>query len=61
MPSSVIERVNRLGKDQPELLLLTDRKGRLIGEANPIEVDGAEQPGQDKDLEDDAGLDNEGA
>ena len=61
MPSSVIARVNRLGKDQPELLLFTDRKGRLIGEADPTGVDGAEQPGQDEDLEDDVGLDDEGA
>ena len=61
MPSSVIERVNRLGRDQPELLLCTDRKGRLIGEAEPTGVDGAEQPGQDEDLQDDVGLDDEGA
>ena len=61
MPSSVIERVNRLGKDQPELLLFTDRKGRLIGEAEPTGVDGAEQPGQDEDLEDDVVLDDKGA
>ena len=50
MPSSAIARVNRLGKDQPKLLLFTDRKGRLIGEAEPTGVDGAEQPGQDEDL-----------
>ena len=29
--------------------------------AEPTGVDGAEQPGQDEDLEDDVGLDNEGA
>ena len=40
MPSSVIARVNRLGKDQPELLLFTDRKGRLIEKADPTGVDG---------------------
>ena len=57
MPSSVISRVNRLGKDQTELLLFTDRKGRLIGKAEPTGVDGEEQPGQDEDLEDDVGLD----
>ena len=57
----MIARVNRLGKDQPELLLFTDRKGRLIGEAEPTGVDGAEQPGQDEDLGDDVGLDDEGA
>ena len=61
MPLSVIERVNRIGKDQLELLLFTDRKGRLIGEANPTGVDVAEQPGQDEDLEDNVGLDDEGA
>ena len=61
MPSSVIARVNRLGKDQPELLVFTERKGRLIGEADPTRVDGAEQPGQDEDFEDDVGLDDEGA
>ena len=43
------------------MLLFTDRKGRLIGEAEPTGVDGVEQPGQDEDLEDDVGLDNEGA
>ena len=38
MTSSVIARVNRLGKDQPELLVFTDRKGRLIGKAEPTGV-----------------------
>ena len=61
MPSSVIEIVNRIGKDQPELLLFTDRKGRLIGVAEPTGVDGAEQPGQYEDSEDNVGLDDEGA
>ena len=61
MPSSVIERVNRLGKDQPELLLFTDRKGRLVGEAEPTGVGGAEQSVQDEELENDVGLDAEGA
>ena len=45
VPSYVIARVNRLGKDQPELLVLTDRKGRHIGKDEPIGVDGAEKPG----------------
>ena len=61
IPSSVIARFNRLGKDQPELLVFTDRKGRLIGEAEPTGVDGAEQPCQDEYLEDDVGLYDEGA
>ena len=50
MPSYVIARVNRLGKDQPELLIFTDKKGRLIGEAEPTGVDGAEQTSQDNKL-----------
>jgi hypothetical protein len=32
MPQTVIDRVNRLGKDQPEQFVFTDRKGRLIGD-----------------------------
>ena len=56
--SSVIARVNRLGKDQPEFLVFKDRKGRLIGEAKPTGVDVVDQPGQDEDLEDDVGLDD---
>ena len=43
------------------MLLFTDRKGRLIGEADTTGVDGAEQPGQDEYLEDNVGLDDEGA
>ena len=61
MPSSVIARVNRLGKDQPGFLVFTYRKGRHIGKDEPTGVDGAEKPGQDKYLDDDVGLDDEGA
>ena len=61
MPSSVIAIFNRLVKDQPELLLFTDRKGRLIGESEPTGVDDAEHTGQDEDLEDDVGLNDEGS
>ena len=32
MPQTVIDRVNLLGKDQPELFVFTDRKGRPIGD-----------------------------
>jgi hypothetical protein len=32
MPQTVIDRVNKLGKDQPEQFIFTDRKGRLIGD-----------------------------
>ena len=61
MPSSMIARVNRLGKDQLELLVFTDRKGWLISKSEPKGVDGAEQPGQDEDLEENVGLDDKGA
>ena len=58
MPLSVIARFNRLSKDQPGLLVFTDRKSRLIGKVEPTGVNGAEQPDQDEDLEDDVGLDD---
>jgi hypothetical protein len=45
MPNSVIDRVNALGKDQPELFIFTDRKGRPIGDIEPH--------GPDDDLDDD--------
>lgn len=32
MPDTVIERVNTLGKDQPEQFIFTDRKNRPIGD-----------------------------
>jgi hypothetical protein len=32
MPQLVIDRVNKLGKDQPKQFVFTDRKGRLIGD-----------------------------
>ena len=32
MPDTVIDRVNLLGKDQPEILVFTDRKGQIIGD-----------------------------
>jgi hypothetical protein len=47
MPKTVIDQVNQLGKDQPELFIFTSRKGRLIGDI--------ELPSSDKndDLNDD--------
>lgn len=45
MPNSVVDRVNTLGKDQPELFIFTDRKGRPIGDIEPL--------GPDDDLDDD--------
>mmetsp|Transcript_36183 Transcript_36183/g.51177 ORF Transcript_36183/g.51177 Transcript_36183/m.51177 type:complete len:412 (+) Transcript_36183:1053-2288(+) len=41
MPDTVRDRVNLPGKDQPELLTFTDRKGRPIGEVKPTGVDSA--------------------
>jgi hypothetical protein len=32
MPQTVIDRVNKLGKDQPEQFIFTNRKGHLIGD-----------------------------
>jgi hypothetical protein len=49
MPQTVIDRVNHLGKDQPEQFVFTDRKGQPIGDVEDI-------PGAD-DLDTDA--DNE--
>jgi hypothetical protein len=43
-PDTVIARVNTLGADQPELLVFTDRHGRLIGDT--------EIPGVDEDDDD---------
>ena len=40
MPDTVIDRVNELGKDQPELLTFKDRKGRVIGDVEIPGVDG---------------------
>jgi hypothetical protein len=48
MPDTVIARVNTLGRDQPEQLIFTDRRGRLIGD---VEV-----PGVDFETDDDAEL-----
>jgi hypothetical protein len=37
MPDTVIARVNALGTDQPEQLIFTNRRGRLIGD---VEIPG---------------------
>jgi hypothetical protein len=39
MPNSVITRVHELGKDQPEQFIFTDRRGRLIGDVEPLSSD----------------------
>ena len=41
MPDTVIDRINELGKGQPELLTFTDRKGRLIGDGD-VELTGVD-------------------
>ena len=45
MPDTVIDRFNLLGKDQPEILAFSDRKGRLIadGDVELTGVDGDEK------------------
>ena len=40
IPQTVINRVNVLGKDQPENFIFTNRKGRKIGESKIIGVEG---------------------
>jgi hypothetical protein len=40
MPDTVIARVNKLGKDEPEQFIFTDRSGRLIGDVELPGVDG---------------------
>jgi hypothetical protein len=39
MPDLVIDRVNTLGRDQPQHMTFTDRLGRLIGD---VEIPGGE-------------------
>ena len=54
MTDSVIKRVNKLGKYQPEHFIFTDSKGRLIGENEFTGVDGeTENPLQIEIIEDD--------
>ena len=40
IPQTVINRVNVLGKDQPEYFIFTNRKGRQIGESEMTGVEG---------------------
>ena len=42
MPDTVITRVNTLGSDQPEKLIFTDRRRRLIGDVEIPGVDPSE-------------------
>jgi hypothetical protein len=42
MPDTVINRVNKLGEDEPEHLVFIDRSGRLIGNIELPGVDGDE-------------------
>ena len=40
IPKTVIDRVNVLGKDQPEHFIFTNRKGKKIGEPKITGVEG---------------------
>jgi hypothetical protein len=68
MPDMVIDRVNALGKEQPELLTFTDRHGRLIGDieipgVDSDEADNFQLPELDQVIDDDIeipGVDAEG-
>jgi hypothetical protein len=44
MPDLVIDRVNALGRDQPQHMTFTDRHGRLIGDVEIPGVDDQEVP-----------------
>jgi hypothetical protein len=43
MPDLVIDRVNTLGRDQPQHMTFTDRQGRLIGDIEIPGVDAKEE------------------
>ena len=54
MPQTVIDRVNHLGKDQPEQFVFTDRKGQPIGDVEALHV------ADDSDVDDElTGVDGE--
>ena len=44
MPDTFIDRVNKLGKDQPKDFVFTDHQGRLTGDVKLTGVDGNEEP-----------------
>ena len=48
MPDTVISRVNKPEKGEPENFIFTDQKGRIIGDANITGVDtsGNQEPQQ---------------
>jgi hypothetical protein len=46
MPDLVIDRVNALGRDQPQHMTFTDRHGRLIGD---VEIPGVDDQEEDDD------------
>jgi hypothetical protein len=46
MPDLVIDRVNALGRDQPQHTTFTDRHGRLIGD---VEIPGVDAEEEDDD------------
>jgi hypothetical protein len=56
MPQTVIDRVNHLGKDQPDQFVFTDRKGQPIGDVEALHVADKtnvddELPGVDGEIE----------
>jgi hypothetical protein len=46
MPDLMIDRVNTLGRDQPQHMTFTDRHGRLIGD---VEIPGVDDQEEDDD------------
>ncbi len=51
MPDTVIDRVNLLGKQEPEQLVFTNRHGRRIGDVEIPGVDGAIEAPQENEIE----------
>jgi hypothetical protein len=51
MPDTVIARVHKLGKDEPEQFVFTDRSGRQIGDIELPGVGGANETLQENQLD----------
>jgi hypothetical protein len=58
MPDTVIARVNKLGKDEPEQFVFTDRSGRLIGDIELPGVNGDENETPQQQLDDEIAVEN---
>ena len=59
IPQTMINRVNVLGKYQPEHFIFTDRKGRKIGESDITRVEGDQNRTPQILIEEDDNLDEQ--